>query len=113
MHELVLAEQVLAIAERARQQEQARRVLSIELEIGQLSMVEPEALRFAMDVLLPDSACCGARVHYRCIDGRARCRHCGVEFALDFLYDGCPVCASFDKHVLAGEGMLVTSISVE
>jgi hydrogenase nickel incorporation protein HypA/HybF len=112
MHELSLAVNVLEIAERTLQKAQAQQIVSIELEIGQLSAVEPEALRFAMDALLPESAASGARVDYRFIPGRARCRQCGKDFELDFLYDACTLCDSFDKEILAGDEMLVRSVEV-
>ena len=113
MHELAIAQEILAIVEHTRQREGARQVLSIELEIGQLSTVEPEALRFAMEALLPESICPEARVRYTFVEGRARCRQCSEEFALDFLYDGCPACASFDKDILAGKEMRVLSITLD
>lgn len=112
MHELSLAVNVLEIAERILHKAQAQQIMSIELEIGQLSAVEPEALRFAMDALLPESVASGARVDYRFIAGRAHCQQCGKDFELDFLYDPCPLCDSFDKEILAGDDMLVKSVEV-
>ena len=112
MHELSLAENVLQIAEHSRRQANAEQVLAIELEIGQLSAVEPEALRFAMDALLPESTARGAQISYHLVVGRARCRQCQQQFELDFLYDGCPACDSFDKEILAGDELLVKSIQL-
>jgi hydrogenase nickel incorporation protein HypA/HybF len=112
MHELSLAVNVLEIAEGTRQRARAQQIVSIELEIGQLSAVEPEALRFAMDTLLPESTASGAHIHYHYIQGRAHCRQCGNDFELDFYYDPCPRCDSFDKEILAGDDMLVTSVGL-
>jgi hydrogenase nickel incorporation protein HypA/HybF len=112
MHELSLAVNILEIAERAQQRAGAQQIVSIELEIGQLSAVEPAALRFAMDALLPESAASGARVDYQFIPGRARCRQCKQDFELDFYYQPCPLCDSFDKEILAGDDMLVKSVGL-
>ena len=112
MHELSLAVNILEIAERSQQRSGAQQIVSIELEIGQLSAVEPAALRFAMDALLPESAASGARVDYRFIAGRAHCRQCGQDFELAFYYDPCPLCDSFDKEILAGDDMLVKSVGL-
>ena len=46
MHEMALATSVLQIVERTARQHGARRVSAVRLEIGRLSHVEPEALRF-------------------------------------------------------------------
>jgi hydrogenase nickel incorporation protein HypA/HybF len=111
MHELSLAENVLEIAERRRLQAHANKIAAIELEIGQLSAVEPEALRFAMDALMPDSTAASAQIEYRLVPGSALCRQCATRFALEFLYDACPTCASFDKQILAGDELLIKSVS--
>jgi hydrogenase nickel incorporation protein HypA/HybF len=112
MHELSLATNVLEIAESTRHRANARQILSIKLEIGQLSAVEPDAMRFAMDALLPDSSAAGARVDYHFVPGRAHCRDCGQNFKLEFLYDSCPACDSFDKAILSGDELLVKSIEL-
>jgi hydrogenase nickel incorporation protein HypA/HybF len=103
---------VLDIVERTRESAGAERVVAIELEIGQLAAVEPEALRFAMDALLVDSCASGAHIHYRFTRGRARCNRCDQTFELDFLYDCCSHCGSFDKAILEGDDMLVQSIEL-
>lgn len=110
MHEMSLAAGVIAIAEKTLRQSRAQRVLAIELEIGELAAVEPAALEFAMDALLPESSAREARVDYHWVPGRARCDDCGAEYALEFIYDPCPHCASFHKDILAGEELLVKSV---
>jgi hydrogenase nickel incorporation protein HypA/HybF len=111
MHELSLAENVLEIAEDRRRQAHAGKIASIALEIGQLSAVEPEALRFAMDALIPDSTAAGARVEYQLVAGSALCRGCATGFTLENLYDACPHCQSFDKQILAGDKLLIKSVT--
>lgn len=112
MHELSLAVNVLEIVERTLRKTRAQQIVSIKLEIGLLSAVEPDALRFAMDALLPESVASGARIDYQVVTGRAHCRQCDKDFELDFLYDACPLCDSFDKEILAGDEMLVKSVEV-
>jgi len=112
MHELSLAGSVLESAEDQRLEAGAARITAIELEIGQLTCVEPLAMEFAMNALLPDTAACGARVDYHFTVGVARCTDCQAEFELDFPYDPCPACAGFGKDILAGEEMLVKSVTV-
>jgi len=112
MHELSLATNVLEIAESTRHRANARQIRGIKLEIGQLSAVEPEAMRFAMDALLPESSAAGAHVDYHLVQGQASCRACGKKFELEFLYDSCPACDSFDKDILSGDELLVKSIEL-
>ncbi|MDD2742151.1 MAG: hydrogenase maturation nickel metallochaperone HypA, partial [Rhodocyclaceae bacterium] len=46
MHEMSLAEGILQLVEDTARREQAKTVKTIVLEIGRLSAVEPEALKF-------------------------------------------------------------------
>ncbi|HUN67626.1 MAG TPA: hydrogenase maturation nickel metallochaperone HypA [Burkholderiales bacterium] len=62
MHELTLAENVLQIVEEAARRESLRRVHAVRLEIGQISSVEPEAMRFCFDAVARDSVADGARL---------------------------------------------------
>lgn len=112
MHELSLAGAVLEIAEEKRREAGATSIVAIALDIGQLSCIEPMAMEFAMAALLPDSTASKATVDYHFTVGQARCEDCGEEFELDFLYDPCPGCAGFRKDILAGDEMLVTSVTV-
>jgi len=51
MHEMSLAMGVLQIVEEAARAQRFRRVRSVLLEIGELSMVEAEAMRFCFDAV--------------------------------------------------------------
>ncbi len=55
MHEMALAEEGLQIVQDAARREGLQHVHALWLEIGQLSSVEPEALRFGFDAVARDS----------------------------------------------------------
>ena len=52
MHEMSLAEGVLQLVEETAMRENAQRVKLVVLEIGRLSSVEPEALRFCFEAVV-------------------------------------------------------------
>ena len=56
MHEMALAESVIQIVEETARRNAAAEVRAVWLEIGRLSHVEPEALRFAFEVTRSNSA---------------------------------------------------------
>lgn len=62
MHEMALAEEVLQIVQAAAQREGFRRVHTLWLEIGQLSCVEPDAMRFCFEAVARDSIADAARL---------------------------------------------------
>ena len=87
------------------------RVSCVRLEIGRLSGVVPDSVRFCFDVLCAGTSLEGARLDIAEPAGRARCRDCGEEFTLDDFILLCP-CGSADVAVLAGRELRITSVEV-
>ncbi len=71
-----------------------------------------EAIRFCFDEVASGAAVEGAVLDVRQIDGRARCRCCGAEFATPDLYTACD-CGAFDIERLQGEELTIKSIELE
>jgi hydrogenase nickel incorporation protein HypA/HybF len=86
-------------------------VTSVRLEIGRLSGVVPDSVRFCFDVLCGGTSLDGARLTIDEPAGRARCRDCGAEFTLDDFILLCP-CTSANVEVLAGRELRITSVEV-
>ena len=82
MHEMTLAESVLQIVEDAARRDGLRRVRAVWLEIGQLSSIEPEAMRFCFDAVARDSVAEGARLEIVTTAGAAWCDACSELVAL-------------------------------
>ena len=57
--------------------------LRVVLEIGRLSGVVPDALRFCFEICAKDTILDGAALEIREIAGRAHCGACGADVALD------------------------------
>ena len=76
MHEMALCESVLQIVASTARRNAALRVKVVRLEIGELSQVEPDALRFAFDVVTRRSIADGARLEIDAVPGTAWCMQC-------------------------------------
>jgi hydrogenase nickel incorporation protein HypA/HybF len=113
MHEMALAESVIQIVESTARRHGATVVRVVSLEIGRLSHVEPEALRFAFDVVKRDSAAHGARLEIVAADGAAWCMKCSQTVTLGRLGEACPRCGSYQLQVTAGDEMRVKEIEIE
>lgn len=113
MHEMSLAEGVLQIVETAAAEAGARRVTEIRLEIGALSGVEVEALRFCMDAVLRNGPAEAARVVFETLPGRGWCLHCADSVDIAALYDACPRCGSYQVQPTGGTEMRVKDLLVE
>lgn len=103
MHELGIAQAALQHVLAQAQGAGAQRVDTILLRIGALSGVDPEALRFAFEAILPTSAAAGARLELETVPALARCRSCGLDYAPGSaaLFE-CPHCRAFGAELLQG-----------
>lgn len=113
MHEMTLVESVLQIVEDAARREGLRRVRAVWLEIGQLSSVEPEAMRFCFDAAARDGVAAGARLEIIRTAGAAWCSDCAERVVLAELGAPCPRCGGYQLRVTEGAAMRVTEIEAE
>ena len=89
-----------------------RRVLVVRLQVGALSGVLPDAMRFCFDLATAGTPLEGARLEVEEVPGRLRCRTCGEESPCPDLVRLCP-CGSADVEVVGGEDLRVASVDVE
>ncbi|PZP55951.1 MAG: hydrogenase maturation nickel metallochaperone HypA [Azospira oryzae] len=108
MHELGITRSIVAIV-----CEQARgaKVLRVTLEIGKLSAVMPDAVRFCFDVCARGTPAEGAELEIIEVPGRAICRGCGGEMALAEPYGRC-LCGSSSLELIAGEELKIKEMEV-
>jgi hydrogenase nickel incorporation protein HypA/HybF len=109
VHELGITQEVVAIAvEHAR----GRRVRRVVLEIGKLSSVLPDAVRFCFDLCAEGTPVEGAALEIVEIPGRGRCRVCGHEVPLERPFGQC-ACGNTDLEWLAGGDLRVCELELD
>lgn len=113
MHEMSLAEGVLQIIEDHARTQDFTRVKTVWLEIGQLSSVEPEAMRFCFDAVTRGSLAEGARLEIVIVDGGGQCMNCGQTVRLAAVYDACPACGGYPVTPVSGTEMRIKELEVE
>ncbi|MHB8883797.1 MAG: hydrogenase maturation nickel metallochaperone HypA [Methylovirgula sp.] len=109
MHEMGITQSIVAIVA---EQAAGRKVLRVTLEIGKLSSIMPDAIRFCFDVVAQGSALDGATLDILEIPGRARCFDCGREIVLDEIFGRC-VCGSQQLERLSGDELNIKSMELE
>ncbi len=112
MHEMSLCENVLLTLEQQAKTQNFKKITAVWLEIGALSGVEPEAMRFCFDVVVQDSLAQGAKLEIINVDGQAWCMQCCQNVAIRQRYDECPVCGGFQLQVNDGEQMRIKELEV-
>lgn len=90
-----------------------RRVLSVIVEIGELSGVVPDAVEFCFEACCRGTAAEGACLEIRRIPGRGSCTACGAEFPRAEIFAPCPSCGSYAVATVAGEELRVVELEVE
>jgi hydrogenase nickel incorporation protein HypA/HybF len=112
MHEMSLAEGILQIVEDTARANASTTVRAVLLEIGALSHVEEQALRFCFDAVTRGTVANGARLEVQATPGRAWCMPCGKSVTLARLGEACPRCGGYQLQVTQGEEMKVKEIEV-
>lgn len=113
MHEMSLAEGVLQILEDAAREQGFTSVKTVVLEIGRLSSVEPDAMRFCFDAVARGTLAEGAALEVIDLPGEGQCLSCGKTVALAAVYDPCPVCGEYPVQPTAGTEMRVKELEVD
>ena len=111
MHELALAEEVLAIAEQQAAEHSLSTISTIKLTIGALSCVEPEALRWALEVTLENTLADRAEIQLTIAPGEGKCGACEATFSVTELPAACPQCQNWQTQILAGQDMVVQQLT--
>jgi hydrogenase nickel incorporation protein HypA/HybF len=113
MHEISLCEGVLQILEDNAESQGFSQVKRVWLEIGALSGVDPEAMRFGFDAVMKGSLADGAVLEIIELPGNAWCLPCSKSVAVKARYDACPECGSHQLQVTGGDEMRIKELEVE
>lgn len=108
MHEMAITQSVVQAVSDRMGDAQVRR---IRLEIGTLSGVVADSVRFCFEVVTAGTTLEGASLEIVQPTGKARCRDCGAEFALTDLLVLCE-CGSANRELLAGEELKIREVEV-
>lgn len=103
MHELSITRNIVAIVH---EHAKGERVTEVTLEIGLLSAVLPDSIRFCFDIVAKGTAVEGARLNIIDVAGHGRCRVCGQDVELRHPIARCP-CGSSDLSRLSGEQLTI------
>jgi len=113
MHEMSMAMSIVELVSEKARQAGAEKVTAIELEVGRLSGVMPEALSFCFAAAARGTPAEEARLDISEPAGEGRCRDCGLVFAVNALPGQCPECLGYAVGVAGGRELRVIAFSVE
>ena len=102
MHEMSLTQSILDIIEEHATRHGFCKVNSIRLSFGKLSSIEPEALKFAFEVLSEGTCAQGARMIFDILSVSIYCMHCEQKSELSTYAAHCPRCGSAEVMLQGG-----------
>ena len=108
VHELAITESVVdAVLEKTGEQV----VVGVRLEIGRLSGVVPDSVRFCFELVAAGTPVENARLEIEEPPGLARCRTCEADLVMTDSILLCP-CGSADLEVYGGQQLRILSVEV-
>ena len=113
MHEVGIAKEAVDTAIEHAIAAGATRVLKVKLRIGALSGVVPEALAFAFEVVVKDTAAADATLEYEWVPVRCHCDPCDRDFEPDGYVYECPTCGTPSWDIRSGRELDLVTVEAE
>lgn len=103
MHELGITQNIVSIV---REHARGHPVKRVSLEIGKLSAVMPDAIRFCFDVCSKDTELAGASLEIIETPGFFHCKDCSLDIELGDFFVKCS-CGSRNLKCIGGEELKI------
>ncbi len=114
MHELSIIETLISqVQNEVLRSGQRGRVSRLNLVIGRLSGVNVDSIRFAFELLPPDTSLSGAELSIEQPLASCRCEDCEAQTRIDELFASCPTCGSQHVTIVGGQDLMLDSIELE
>ena len=110
MHEMSIATGMLRTVLEVAAEHGATRVEEVEVELGAMRLVVPEALETAWEVLVEGTPAAGSRLKMVEVPIRATCRQCGRAYEAEVGSFACPACGQADVEIVTGDDIILKSV---
>lgn len=113
MHELAVTESLLKTATEYALKNEAKKVSSLNLLIGELSGIVDDSVQFYWDIISADTICSQAVLNIERRSAKFKCQTCQNEYEMEGELSPCPLCGSVNIRVISGDEFLLQSIEIE
>jgi hydrogenase nickel incorporation protein HypA/HybF len=121
MHEFSMTSQIVEAVLSEAKKQHAQKVIEVEIEIGDLTFLGIEQIRFAYEILTEKTIAKDSKLTIRQIPGRGKCDGCGYDGPLSYLNDeqyhmiiptfNCPRCGK-PLSIEAGRECIISRIRI-
>ena len=112
MHELALAQEIIAMVSRYVPAAQAARVRSVHVRIGELAGVVPDSLEFCFSAVVAGTVWESAELVMTRVAAEACCLDCAATFPTQAPGAGCPACGSSFVRMTHGQELHVDAVEL-
>jgi hydrogenase nickel incorporation protein HypA/HybF len=112
VHELSIACGLVRTAVGEATRHGAARVLELDLVVGALTGVEPDALAFCFPMAAAGTLCEGAELKIEIEPARGHCTSCDATSEVSSLMSPCPRCGAWPLGLEGGREMKLRSVEV-
>lgn len=113
MHEMSLTESLVELIENEREKQGFSRVRSVQVALGALGHVDPDAVRFCFDAVARGTIVEGARLDIRTVPGQAWCLDCAKTISIADRMAACPECGQHRLQVTGGNDLRLDELEVD
>jgi hydrogenase nickel incorporation protein HypA/HybF len=123
MHEFSVAQEIIRSVIREAQKHDAKRVIKVELEIGEITFLNPEQVTFWVEQGMRGTVGEGLEIVVRRIEPEIRCEDCGYQGRLEVEEDPrhhfvlpvflCPKCGSGKVRITRGKETLLKRLEID
>ena len=113
MHELSIATDLVNTAIKTAMDNNAKKVISVTVEAGELAMVNPEQLEFMFNILNEDNMLKGSKLKIEPVPAVGECPNCGYKGPIEDRFAcACPKC-SMTLKIIAGRDICLKNMELE
>ena len=113
MHELGIAQEIVAVVRRYVPDTEAARVRVVRVRVGELAGVVPDSLEFCFGAVVAGTPWQAATLVIEPEPARARCEACGEVCHTGRPGAGCPECGAPRVTMVSGHELQVVSVDLE
>ncbi len=120
MHEISIAGAIIEAVIDAAKKNSAKKVDEVFIEVGELTALNPEQLRFIFETITSGTVAEGARYNILVIKPLIDCKKCSYNGPIEFFEKlhfflpviKCPKCSEADVEIIAGRECCVKKIKI-
>jgi hydrogenase nickel incorporation protein HypA/HybF len=113
MHEQSIVASIMSLALENAKKADARKIISINLVVGDYTGVVEDAVNFYFGFLSQNTIAAGAKINYTHVAGQLRCRDCDILFPLQKRNYQCPKCEGKRVEIVGGRELYIENMEVE